>query len=91
MYIDVILRTQIYLDKEEIAALDAAERQSGANRSELIRRAIRAQYGQLDPSDRSAALEASSGAWSGREGSGARRIDELRRDADIRVALRKKT
>ena len=42
---DVVHRTQVYLDDEEIALLAAASERTGASRSELLRRAVRARYG----------------------------------------------
>ena len=92
MYVDAMRhRTQVYLDEEEIELLDAAGAQSGAKRSELIRRAVRLQYGQLKPSDRSAALQTSAGAWAGRSYSGTDYVDALRGDADERLALLRKS
>lgn len=38
-------RTQIYLGDEELAALERATHETGASRSELIRRAVRSVYG----------------------------------------------
>lgn len=37
-------RTQIHLDDRQLAALDRAARETGASRSELIRRAVDAVY-----------------------------------------------
>jgi metal-responsive CopG/Arc/MetJ family transcriptional regulator len=39
-------RTQVLLGPEEIAVLDEAQRETGASRGELIRRAVRAVYGR---------------------------------------------
>jgi Arc/MetJ-type ribon-helix-helix transcriptional regulator len=39
-------RTQIYLTSEELDLLDRAQRETGASRSELIRRAVRTLYGR---------------------------------------------
>ena len=38
-------RTQIHLGEEEVQLLDAEARETGASRSELIRRAVRERYG----------------------------------------------
>ena len=37
-------RTQIHLGEEEVAILDREQQRTGASRSELIRRAVRAAY-----------------------------------------------
>jgi Arc/MetJ-type ribon-helix-helix transcriptional regulator len=42
-------RTQIHLDERQLAALDRAVRETGASRSELIRRAIDAVYDNGGP------------------------------------------
>jgi hypothetical protein len=39
-------RTQIYLTDEELQLLDREARETGASRSELIRRAVREKYGR---------------------------------------------
>jgi hypothetical protein len=44
MYGGVVHRTQVYLDEEEMALLADLSARTGAPRSELIRRAVRAQY-----------------------------------------------
>lgn len=44
MYTPVVHRTQIHLDERHIAALDRVSRETGASRSELIRRAIDVVY-----------------------------------------------
>jgi metal-responsive CopG/Arc/MetJ family transcriptional regulator len=79
-------RTQIYLDDIEVAALDSASTRTGASRSELIRRAIRAQYGQVEPRARVEALRSSAGAWHDREQTGAEYVDAIRGDVNDRVA-----
>ncbi|MGA8017210.1 MAG: CopG family transcriptional regulator [Candidatus Dormiibacterota bacterium] len=79
-------RTQIYLDDEEVALLVEAARSSGASRSELLRRAVRAQYGKSAPERRLAALRASAGVWRGLLGTGADYVDELRPDLAERLA-----
>jgi len=42
-------RTQVYLTDEELELLDARARETGASRSELVRRAVRAHYGAETP------------------------------------------
>lgn len=84
-------RTQIYLDDEEATLLASATRRTGASRSELIRRAVRAQYGESTPASRLAALRASAGAWTDRPGTGADYVEEMRTGLDerlIQVGLR---
>jgi len=44
--IDAVGRTQIYLGDEELELLDRKARETGASRSELIRRAVRDAYGR---------------------------------------------
>jgi metal-responsive CopG/Arc/MetJ family transcriptional regulator len=61
-------RTQIYLGDEEIQLLDDAAERTGASRSELIRRAIRAQYPHRakrgkTPEERVANIMAAAGIW----------------------------
>lgn len=77
---DGMHRTQIYLDDDEVALLNQASARTGASRSELIRRAVRTQYGVKTPEGRLAALRASAGTWSDRSGTGADYIEELRSD-----------
>jgi hypothetical protein len=78
-------RTQIYLDDEEVSALDAAAARTGASRSELIRRAIRAQFGEQPVSARLGALRSSAGAWTGREYTGSQYVDAIRGDVNDRL------
>ena len=86
MYSDVVHRTQIYLDDAEVEALDAASTRTGASRSELIRRAIRAQYGHVSREARVSALRTSAGAWRGRGETGAQYVDAIRGDVNERLA-----
>lgn len=86
MYADVVHRTQIYLDDEEVSALDAAASRSGASRSELIRRAIRAQYSEPTHGTRLEALRSSAGAWTGRRYTGSEYVDVIRGDVNERLA-----
>ena len=86
MYSDVMQRTQIYLSDDEAALLAEASARTGASRSELIRRAVRTQYGVETPERRLAALRASAGAWRDRSGTGADYVEELREDLGERLA-----
>lgn len=86
MYGDVVRRTQIYLDDEEAELLTRVSVRTGASRSELIRRAVRAQYQAQSPEGRLTALRASAGMWSDRTGTGADYVEELRSGLDERLA-----
>ena len=79
-------RTQIYLDDEEATLLAAASSRTGASRSELIRRAVRAQYGESTPAARLAALRASAGAWGDRSQTGADYVEEMRAGLSERMS-----
>lgn len=85
MYSDGVHRTQIYLDDDEVALLTQASARTGASRSELIRRAVRSQYGVHTPEGRLAALRASAGTWSDRSATGADYVEELRSDLGQRL------
>jgi Arc/MetJ-type ribon-helix-helix transcriptional regulator len=73
-------RTQVYLGAEEIALLDRVESETGASRSELIRRAVRQAFGEATREERLRALDASAGSWEGRTESGAQYVDGIRGD-----------
>lgn len=91
MYSDGVHRTQIYLDDHEVALLTQESARTGASRSELIRRAVRTQYGVDTPEGRLGALRASAGTWSDRSGTGADYVEKLRSDPNQRweqVSLR---
>ncbi len=75
-----VSRTQIYLGSEELALLDRASKESGASRSELIRRAVRATFGDQDKADKLRALQTSAGSWRGHRASGAEYVDAWRGD-----------
>lgn len=85
MYSDVMHRTQIYLDDEELALIAQESRRSGASRSELIRRAIRRQYGGQAAEDRLAALQAAAGMWQERTTTGVDYVDSIRGDLNERM------
>jgi Arc/MetJ-type ribon-helix-helix transcriptional regulator len=71
-------RTQIYLGEEELELLDRAARETGASRSELIRRAVQATFGRQGKDARLSALRASAGSWRGRRRTGAEYVDTVR-------------
>lgn len=85
MYGDVMHRTQIYLDDVETNLLGRAAARTGASRSELIRRAIRAQYGEQTSRTRLAALRDSAGIWRDRSVTGAEYVDAARGDMGERL------
>ena len=91
MYTDVVHRTQIYLDDQEVSALEAAAVRTGASRSELIRRAIRAQYGEQPVASRLEAIRSSAGTWTGRDYTGSQFVDSLRGDVNDRLARLRST
>lgn len=70
-------RTQVYLGEDELELLDRASARTGASRSELIRRAVQATFGERAKDERLRALQASAGSWRGQE-SGAEYVDALR-------------
>lgn len=71
-------RTQIYLGEDELELLEQASRETGASRSELVRRAVRASFGRQGKDERLDALRASAGSWRGRRRSGAEYVDAMR-------------
>ena len=85
IYDDGMHRTQIYLDEHEVELLAQESARPGASRSELIRRAMRTQYGSDTPEGRLAALRSSAGTWSDRSGTGAEYVEDLRGDLSQRL------
>jgi Arc/MetJ-type ribon-helix-helix transcriptional regulator len=85
MYNDVVHRTQIYLDDQEVSALEAAAVRTGASRSELIRRAIRAYYGERSVASRLEALRSTAGTWTERDHTGSQFVESLRGDVNDRL------
>lgn len=72
-------RTQIYLGDDERELLDRMSRLTGASTSELIRRAIRSNYGRpLTKEEKLAAMHAAAGSWADREFTGAEYVDAIR-------------
>jgi Arc/MetJ-type ribon-helix-helix transcriptional regulator len=71
-------RTQIYLGEDELELLDRASQETGASRSELVRRAVRATFGRQGKDERLGALRASAGSWRGRRRSGVEYVDAMR-------------
>jgi Arc/MetJ-type ribon-helix-helix transcriptional regulator len=80
-------RTQIYLGEDELVLLERASRDTGASRSELIRRAVRTTFGEQGKDERLRALRASAGSWRGRRVTGAEYVGALRSgDLEERLA-----
>jgi Arc/MetJ-type ribon-helix-helix transcriptional regulator len=71
-------RTQVYLGEDELELLDRASRETGASRSELIRRAVQATFGRQGKDARLSALHASAGSWRGGRRTGAEYVDAMR-------------
>lgn len=79
MYTYIVERTQIYLSREQSAALDREARRLGTTRSHLIREAIDQAY--LAAPDRErvrAALHESAGAWADRTEIGEEYVERIR-------------
>lgn len=75
----IMERTQIYLSREQAAALDREAKRSGTTRSHLIREAIDRTY--LAAPDRGRmreALRRSAGAWTGRTETGEEYVERIR-------------
>jgi hypothetical protein len=86
-------RTQIYLGEGELELLERAHRTTGANRSELIRRAVRATYGPparrgRTREERLANLRAAAGIWADRPFTGEEYVRAIR-SGDMNANLRK--
>lgn len=78
MYSDVVSRTQIYLGEDELELLDRASQETGASRSELVRRAVRSTFGRQGKDEKLSGLRASAGSWKGRRRTGAEYVDAVR-------------
>lgn len=79
MYTYIMERTQIYLSREQAAALDREAKRTGTTRSHLIREAIEARY--RTPKDRdeiSRALQGTAGLWQNRTETGEEYVERLR-------------
>jgi hypothetical protein len=85
MYGDTVGRTQVYLGQEELALLDCASAETGASRSELIRRAIRGTFGAESAHARLEALHRSAGSWKRRRFTGFEYVDAVRGDLNDRL------
>jgi metal-responsive CopG/Arc/MetJ family transcriptional regulator len=86
-----MIRTQIHLGGDEVALLDRTARATGASRSELIRQAIRQQYGSagdLTLEERRRRLLATAGAWKNRKFTGEEYARAIR-SGDMNANLRR--
>lgn len=81
MYTYIVERTQIYLTRQQAAALDREAQRTGTTRSHLIREAIDQAYLTSKEADEvTAALNASFGAWNGERETGQEYVDHIRAD-----------
>jgi len=84
-------RTQVYLTKEELSALERQQRGTGTNQSELIRRAIDREYlgrVRMSKDDRLRAIKSAAGAWKKRGETGAEYVERLRSGRLARLQTR---
>jgi hypothetical protein len=72
-------RTQIILSDSQYDRLKWESERSGVRLGELIRRAITATYGDIDPEAARAAWENSFGLWKDRDFDSVEYVDRLRR------------
>jgi hypothetical protein len=79
VYKGVMGRTQVYLGSRELELLDRVSKETGASRSELIRRAVNSAFGETAKDERLEALRRSAGSWGGRRVTGREYVDEIRR------------
>jgi hypothetical protein len=79
MYTYIVERTQIYLSRDQAAALDREARRRGQTRSHLIREAIdRVYLSQPSKEEILEALDASFGAWKDRSETGEEYVERIR-------------
>jgi metal-responsive CopG/Arc/MetJ family transcriptional regulator len=74
-------RIWVYLTREELLALDRKHRETGTDRSQLIRRAIDREYlgrARLSKADRLRIVRRAAGAWKRRTETGAQYVERLR-------------
>lgn len=81
-------RTQIHLTEEDVELLDSVERATGASRAELIRRAVREQYGSTSLEARKARARRAFGAWQDRKFTGDEYVRAIR-SGDMNANLRR--
>ena len=84
-----MIRTQISLTAADVELLERAERETGASRAELIRRAVREHYGlQSTVESRKERARRGFGAWTDREFSGEEYVRAIR-SGDMNENLRR--
>jgi hypothetical protein len=84
-----MVRTQIDLDAADVALLDREAAATGASRAELIRRAVRAQYGERSSlTARKARADRAFGAWKDRSFTGDEYVRAIR-SGDMNENLRR--
>lgn len=74
-------RTQVYLTRSELSALERLRKETGVTQSELVRRAIDRVYlgrERLTREERLRIVRAAAGAWVGREETGADYVERIR-------------
>lgn len=59
--------------------------ETGASRSELIRRAVRSTYGELDKEEKLRIIKETAGVWRDRNFTGAEYVDAIRGDLNERL------
>jgi Ribbon-helix-helix protein, copG family len=84
-----MVRTQISLTDEDVRVLELAARATGASKAELIRRAIREQYGRDESlAQRKARARRGFGAWKDRSFTGEQYVRAIR-SGDMNRNLRR--
>ncbi len=76
---------QVSLGPEELELLERAAAETGASRSELVRRAIRHTFGAPAKEARLQDLRRSAGSWKGRRFTGSSYVDAVRGDLNERL------
>ncbi len=85
MYMYIVDRTQIYLNREQADALDREAKRTGTTRSHLIREAIEARYRTpKDAEQIEHALRATAGLWRDRAETGEEYVERLRTGRRLR-------
>lgn len=74
-------RTQVYLTRKELDALERQQRETGTTQSELIRRAVDREYigrARASREQRLRVIRAAAGAWKDRTETGADYVERVR-------------
>lgn len=89
MYTYIVERTQIYLSREQAAALDREAKRRGTTRSHLIREAIEDRYRPArDHDEILEVLRATAGAWKDRAETGEEYVERMRSGRRLRDLYR---